>query len=108
MDSTFLSVPDQTNLLEFFPSYGNVKGILWKGNGTYYSSWLDEGKKLNLRAQVLAELEIKFQTIIQNYSNWASSVFSTNGSALGSPTDRPFFLASKISTDSSTTLGFYY
>lgn len=108
IDTTFWNASGQTNLLEFFPSYANVKGVLWKTNGTYYSFWLDDGKKLNVQAKPIGYLDTKFQAIIESFANWGGPVFSTHGAALGSPAERPFFMASKITTDSTTTLGFYY
>ena len=108
IDTSFWNTPSQTNLLEFFPFYGNLKGVLWKDNGTYYSFLLDEGKKLIVQQQSLGDLETKFRTIIQNFGNWGNTIFSVNGTALSSPTEHPFYLISKISSMSVSTLGFYY
>lgn len=108
LDTSFWNNPNQTNILEYFSSYGNLKGEIWKSNSIYYSYLLDADKKLIVQGKSISDLETSHQTIIQNFSNWSTSVFSNNGQALGSPTDHPFYLAAKVSTDSVYSIGFYY
>jgi len=99
------------NILEGFAGYSNVSGVIWQGDSTYYSYNYGADKKLTVIERSLSQLSDTTRTIVQNFTNWSNSTFATNGQALGSPTDHPFFLASKVSYASDPavqTIGFYY
>lgn len=107
-DSLFWRDVDSVNVLEFFPNYGSINGIIWKGNSVYYSFIIGADKKLSVQGRTLTQLEGSTKIIIQNFANWNNSIFSINGAALNSPTDHPFYFASTYKDVDVSSIGFYY
>ena len=108
LNASFPASGQNINILEGFSGYSNVSGVIWQGDSSYYSYNYGADKKLIVMQRSLSQLNDTAKTIVQNFANWNNSTFATNGQALGAPTDHPFFLASKYSTDAVQTIGFYY
>ncbi|MEP7372270.1 MAG: hypothetical protein ABI675_02705 [Chitinophagaceae bacterium] len=104
----FPDAPETLNSLERWIGYGTVEGIIWQGDSNFYCYSYSSGKSLAVQQKSYDELSDTSKTIIQNFSNWNHTIFSTNGLSLGSPTTHPFYLASKCLSGSVQTIGFYY
>jgi len=111
INASFPANDQSINILEGLAGYSNVSGVIWQGDSTYYSYNYGPDKKLIVAQRSLAQLSDTTKTIVQNFANWSNSTFTTNGEALGAPTDHPLFLASKVSYASDPavqTIAFYY
>jgi len=95
-------------IVERFDGYNSVNGTIWI-DSIYYSYNYSTGKKLTVVQNSLNQLnDTAVKVIVQNFDDWSSSTFATNGQNLGGPTDRTFYLASKCTAGSAETIGFYY
>jgi hypothetical protein len=107
-DSSFWYNIENFNTLEFYSTYNNVTGLVWRDNNVYYLYRYGSDKKFVIEPRSFAQLNDTMRLILTNFNNWEHSIFVTHGQSLSAPTDHPFFLASKYSPAAIQTIGFYF
>jgi hypothetical protein len=108
LNTSFPANGQGVNILEGFNGYNSISGVIWQSDCVYYNFNYAADKELKVLQCSLIQLNDTTKTIVQNFANWSNETFATNGQALGTPTDHPFFLASKYSENAVQTIGFYF
>jgi hypothetical protein len=108
LNTSFPANGQGINILEGFNGYNSISGVIWQYDSVYYSFNYSADKELKVLQRSLNQLNDTTRTIVQNFANWSNATFATNGQTLDTPTDHPFFLASKYSAEAVQTIGFYY
>ncbi|OQP48010.1 hypothetical protein A4H97_29675 [Niastella yeongjuensis] len=98
------------NMLEEFLPGGDLTGVIWPDGPSepYYEFQYATDQKLTVHQRTLAQLSDTTETIVSTFQNWDNVTFARQGSALGAPRGRPFFMASRISGDIRQIICFYY
>ncbi|OQP61858.1 hypothetical protein A3860_30800 [Niastella vici] len=103
-----VTLNEHFNIIENFLPNNAIDGVIWTEDSSYYAYHYRTGKKLVVQALSLQQLGDSCRTIVSHFDNWEHPTFATNGPALGAPTERPFYLASKYTLNTIQTIGFYY
>lgn len=105
-----LSLIGSWNMLEKLSPGGDIAGVIWTGgqDNAYYQFQYSSDQKLTVSQHTLNQLSDTTATIVSNFQSWDGVTFTRQGSALGAPRERPFFLGSRISGDIRQIICFYY